>query len=174
MSTAEMHPIDVISMRAVDYAADGKSLVLAFQSKNSPDRSYSVPIDCMKAFIADLQQLGAARGNPPAVPMEKTAERSAVANNGQFKAPKRPETSEKRTSNQVEARAPRGWMLGTGLPEHPVVLLVFDPQTPEQAAYVIREDGARKMAAGLLHQSDRLAQHRSGARPSVATEPSTD
>jgi hypothetical protein len=173
MSTPETHPIDIVSMRAIGYSADGKSLVLAFKSTYPPDRSYSVPIECMKTFIADLQRLGSSSGTAPTVPMEKTAERPVAANNGSSKAPKGLETSEKpvQTPNQVAARAPRSWMLGTGLPQHPVVLLVFDPKAPEQAAYVIGEDGARKMAAGLVEQAERIAQHRSGSMPTAASAP---
>jgi hypothetical protein len=168
MSTPETPPIDVVSMRAIGYAADGKSLVLAFRSRNSPDRSFSVPIDCMKAFIADLQQLGS--NASPAVPTEENTEPPAAANNEAFNASKGFGTSEKpaQAPNQVAARAPRRWMLGTGLPQHPVVLLVFDPQAPEQAAYVIAEEGARTMAAGLLQQADRITQHRSGRMPTAA------
>jgi len=56
-------------------------------------------------------------------------------------------------------------MLGTDLPQHPAVLLAFDPQTQDQAAYVLAEDAARKMSTALLQQADRLAQHRSGSAP---------
>jgi len=174
MSTSETHPVDIVSMRAIGYSADGKSLVLAFKSTYPPDRSYSVPIECMKAFIADLQRLGSSPGTAPTVPMEKTAERPVATNNGSSNASKGPGTSEKpvQAPNQVAARAPRRWMLGTGLPQHPVVLLVFDPQAPEQAAYVIAEEGARTMAAGLLQQADRITQHRSGSIPTAAPAPS--
>lgn len=168
MSTPEMHPIEVVSMRAIRYAADGKSLVLAFKSTYPPDRSYSVPLECMKAFIADLQRLGSSPG--AAGPMEEAAERPVAAKNGASKSPNGHGTSEKpgQTPNRVTARAPRSWTLGTGLPQHPVVLLVFDPKAPEQAAYVIGEEGARKMATGLVQQAERIAQHRSGSAPTAA------
>ena len=167
MTTPAKPPIDVVSMRAVGYAADGKNLLLAFKSKYSPERNYSVPIECMKDFIADLTRLGSSAA--PAGPSVKAAASPAAANsapvavNGQAAHAKPVQIP-----TQVAARTPRRWMLGTGLPQHPAVLLVFDPQAPERAAYVLAEDGARKLSSALLQQAERLAQHRSSASPTTS------
>jgi hypothetical protein len=170
MSSPGMPPIDVVSIRAVSYAEDRNSLLLALRSKYAGERTYSVPIDCMKALIADLQRLGSAPSEPAKGRIEAGADglpapqkTPAKGSNGQTSGAKPAQTP-----NQVTARTPRRWMLGTGLPQHPVVLLVFDPQTQDQAAYVIAEDGARSMSTALLQQAERLAQHRTGSAPTAA------
>ena len=173
MSSPGMPPIDVVSIRAVSYSEDRKNLLLALRSKYSGERSYSVPVDCMKTLIADLQRLGS--GAPPSAAVAPTpapaippqspplAETKLVnGSNGHSAGPKPVQTPQ-----QVTARTPRRWMLGTGLPQHPVVVLVFDPQSQDQAAYVIAEDAARNMSTGLLQQAERLAQHRSGPTPAA-------
>jgi hypothetical protein len=164
-----MPPIDVVSIRAVSYSEDRKSLTLALRSKYSGERSYSVPVDCMKALIADLQRLGST-SSAAVAPTEPPPENLPLAETKTVNGSTGHNGSEKsaQTPNQVTARTPRRWMLGTGLPQHPVVLLVFDPQTQDQAAYVIAEDAARNMSTGLLQQAERLAQHRSGSAPPAA------
>ena len=173
MSSPGMPPIDVVSIRAVSYAEDRKSLVLALKSKYSGERNYSVPVECMKALIADLQRLGSEQNVVASAPMApepdagpRPTSHPASGANGHT-AGREPVPG----PHQVTARTPRRWMLGTGLPQHPVVLMVFDPKTPDQAAYVITEDAARKMSAGLLQQADRLAQQRTGAGPAASPTP---
>jgi hypothetical protein len=165
-----MPPIDVVSIRAVSYSEDRKNLMLALRSKYSGERSYSVPVDCMKELIADLHRLGSAPNaaappaTAPALEIRPSAETKTVNGSNGHAAVEKPAP----TPHQVTARTPRRWMLGTGLPQHPVVLLVFDPQSPDQAAYVIAEEAARKMSTGLMQQAERLAQHRSTSAPAPA------
>jgi hypothetical protein len=50
-------------------------------------------------------------------------------------------------------------MLRSGLPDHPFVLMVFDPQTETQAGFALTVESAREMAAGLVKYADILASH---------------
>jgi hypothetical protein len=50
-------------------------------------------------------------------------------------------------------------MMRSGLPEHPVVIMVFDPQTDAQAGFALSAASAKEMAAGLTKYADELARH---------------
>ena len=50
-------------------------------------------------------------------------------------------------------------MLRSGLPDHPLVVLVFDPQTEKQSGYGLTAGAAREMAVGLVKYADTVAKH---------------
>jgi hypothetical protein len=53
-------PISVTALRADDYSAEGKNVIMSVTTKYSNvERKFSVPIDCFFDFIVDLQRLNA-------------------------------------------------------------------------------------------------------------------
>ena len=62
---SENRPISVIAMRADDYSPDGKTINISLTTKYSAaERKYSVPIECLRDLIMDLQRLNAAAQKP--------------------------------------------------------------------------------------------------------------
>ena len=58
---SENRPISVIAMRADDYSPDGDAITISLTTKYSAaERKYSVPIECLRDLIMDLQRLNAA------------------------------------------------------------------------------------------------------------------
>jgi hypothetical protein len=54
-------PISVIALRADDYSPDGKNVIISLTTKYSTaERKYSVPVECFRDLILDLQKLNAA------------------------------------------------------------------------------------------------------------------
>lgn len=53
--------VSVIGLRAEEYLTDCKSVIISLTTKYSVvERRYSVPIECLRDFILDLQRLNAA------------------------------------------------------------------------------------------------------------------
>ena len=62
---SENRPISVIAMRADDYSPDGKAISISLTTKYSAaERKYSVPVECLRDLILDLQRLNAAAQKP--------------------------------------------------------------------------------------------------------------
>lgn len=60
MSQDKTSPISVIALRADDYSADGKAVTISLTTKYSAaERKYSVPVECLRDLVADLQRLNA-------------------------------------------------------------------------------------------------------------------
>ena len=58
MSEDRILPIGVTALRADEYSADGKHVVIALRTKYSnTERKYRVPIECFYDLIVDLQRL---------------------------------------------------------------------------------------------------------------------
>ena len=54
----EMAPITVVAFRAESYSPDGKNLVISLRTKySSAERKYSVPLECLRDLLVDLQRL---------------------------------------------------------------------------------------------------------------------
>jgi hypothetical protein len=54
----EMAPIAVVAFRAESYSPDGKNLVISLRTKySSAERKYSVPLECLRDLLVDLQRL---------------------------------------------------------------------------------------------------------------------
>jgi hypothetical protein len=58
--------------------------------------------------------------------------------------------------NRINVLILRKWMLRSGLPDHPFVIIVFDPQTDTQAGFALSAASATEMAAGLVKYADVL------------------
>ena len=54
-------PISVIALRADDYSPDGRTVTISLTTKYSAaERKYSIPVECLRDLIVDLQRLNAA------------------------------------------------------------------------------------------------------------------
>lgn len=58
MSGEKSLPVNIVVMRAEEYTDDGASIVISFKTRHSAaERRYSVPIECFRDLIRDLQRL---------------------------------------------------------------------------------------------------------------------
>lgn len=71
----------------------------------------------------------------------------------------------KRSPGQVTARMPKKWMVTADVQKHGVVLLVFDPQMPSQAGYVLTSDAAKELATGLAKKAEAIVVHKAAKTP---------
>jgi hypothetical protein len=96
-------------------------------------------------LIADLQKLHA----PWSTSVPAAAPPAAAAKTGTSPAAAK-------DPNRINVLIPRKWMLRSGLPDHPFVIIVFDPQTDTQAEFALSAASATEMAAGLVKYADVL------------------
>ena len=150
MEQSKTPAVNVIAMRAGNYSPDGKSLIISMTTKYSAERTYSVPVECLYELIADLQKL-----KKPTVP-------------GSIEAPIQPPTAPATVDtaptpaedlNKINITVPKKWMLRSGLPSRPLVVMIFDPQTKTQAGYALTVAAAREMSNGLAKYADVVASH---------------
>lgn len=60
MSQDDNLTVSVIALRADDYSPDGRSVVISLRTKfSSAERKYSVPLECFRDLLVDLQRLNA-------------------------------------------------------------------------------------------------------------------
>ncbi len=60
MSHDEALPVSVVAMRAEGYTTDSNNIVISLRTKfSSAERKYSVPLECFRDLIVDLQRLNA-------------------------------------------------------------------------------------------------------------------
>jgi hypothetical protein len=154
MNPSKALPIDAIDLRADDYLPNGK-IIVSLGTEHSPQRqTYSLPVTALFGLTADLQRLRSAAPvelpapprQPQTTPPSGPRETPAVA----------------RDQNKINITIPKRWIMRSGLPEHPLVYLLFDPQTERQAGYALAAATAREMAAGFLKCADLLEQHEAG------------
>jgi hypothetical protein len=149
MNQSKTPPIDAIDFRADSYSPDGQSIIVSLATKYSAERqSYSLPVASLYGFIADLQKLHSSSPTQPTAP--PTVPKTAT-----------PQTAAK-DPNRINITVPKKWMVRSGLPDHPFVVMVFDPRTETQAGYALTAASAREMAAGLVKYADVLASHEAG------------
>ena len=68
-------PISVVALRAEGYSADGAEVVISLRTKYSAaERRYSVPLECFRDLLLDLQRLEAITQSAP----DKTDEAEPV------------------------------------------------------------------------------------------------
>jgi hypothetical protein len=143
---------DVISMRALEYSADGNNVTISLTTKYSSERFFSVPLSCLSELIADLENLkrrGAAPESASGAQNKASAQPADV----------RTDAAAKPAGNQVNIAVPKKWMLASGLPNHPLVILILDAQTKTQAGFGFSDRAAREMAAGLVKYADLISNH---------------
>ena len=117
----------------IDQGATENEVTVIMKPKYTEARTYSLPRECLDQMIADITVMGI-------VPQSKPADKL----------------------NQTTVRAPKKWMIGSGLPKHKVVLLIFDPQTEAQSGFALSAEAASEMAAGLVKNAEVLKNHASG------------
>ena len=63
----ETAPVTVVAFRAESHSPDGKNLIISLRTKySSAERKYSVPLECLRDFLVDLQRLQASNPEHPA------------------------------------------------------------------------------------------------------------
>ena len=68
-------PISVVAMRAESYSADGDNIVISLRTKYSTaERKYSVPVECLRDLIVDLQRLSTTALSEPVDKANDTTE----------------------------------------------------------------------------------------------------
>ena len=107
-------------------------VTVILKPKYTDERRYSLPRECLDELRADFERLGTERDVQP------------------------------RDKDQIQVKAPKKWMVGSGLPTHRVVFLIFDPQTESQAGFALSADAAIKMAAELVKQAQVLKSQPDG------------
>ncbi|HEX3342064.1 MAG TPA: hypothetical protein VHT68_23165 [Pseudolabrys sp.] len=66
MKKDETLPVSVLALRAEGYSLDGNSVVISLRTKfSSAERKYSVPLECLRDLIIDLQRLNAGKSAEP-------------------------------------------------------------------------------------------------------------
>jgi hypothetical protein len=142
MQQSKMPPIGAIDFRADSYSPDGKTIIVSLATKYSAERrTYSVPVQCLYDFVADLKKL---KSTTATTPIQTSGQLAPVP---------------AKDLNRIKITVPKKWMLRSGLPDHPLVVMVFDPQTEAQAGYALTATAAREMAVALVKYADTLAQH---------------
>jgi hypothetical protein len=149
-------PITVIDMRAHEYSQDGKNIIISLATKYSAERrSYAVPVECLYDLISDLRTLKQTADGARAEPAEASPPEAAPS---QVSAPTASPPQAKDLT-RLNVIVPKKWMLRSGLPDHPLVVMVFDPMTEKQAGYGLTTTAAREMAVGLVKYADAVAKH---------------
>jgi hypothetical protein len=129
----KMKPLQLTSIRITASSPDSPEVTVTMKPKYTDARSYLMSRESLQDLIDDLQLL---------------ASKEAAKPSG--------------LQNQLAVKTPQKWMVGSGLPKHPVVLLIFDVQTDTQGGYALSADAATDMAAGLLKNAEALRKHISG------------
>jgi hypothetical protein len=144
MTERKAMPIDVIDFRAESYSPDGKNIIVSLATKYSAERrAYSLPLASLSSFISDLQNLQSGKR-----PVETSAVSAAAA-----------QPVPAKDLNQINITVPKNWAMRSGLPDHPFVIMVFNPQTEAQTGFALSAASAKEFAAGLTKYADELAHH---------------
>jgi hypothetical protein len=70
MSQDEAFLVNVVALKAEGFSTDGNSVVISLRTKfSSAEQRYSVPIECFRDLIVDLQRLNAPGASEPAEPL---------------------------------------------------------------------------------------------------------
>jgi len=157
MQQSKAPPISVIDIRAHEYTPDGKGIIVSLATKYSAERrDYSVPVECLYNLISDLRTLKPPSDGAAPAPADETSQPDPAPSqaSGQIIPP--PQTKD---LTRLNVTVPKKWMLRSGLPDHPLVILVFDPVTEKQSGYGLTATAAREMAVGLVKYADTVVKH---------------
>jgi hypothetical protein len=155
MQHSKAPPINVIDIRAHEYSRDGKNIIISLATKYSAERrTYAVPIECLHDLISDLRTLKQTSDEATAEPADEPQAPAPSQASGQTIS-----SPEAKDLTRLNVTVPKKWMLRSGLPDHPLVVLVFDPLTQKQSGYGLTAGAAREMAVGLVKYADTLAKH---------------
>jgi hypothetical protein len=126
--------LKITSLR-IKPGVDDKEVTVAIKPKYSEERRYALPRECLDELRSDLERLGGGQQSAP------------VKNPG-----------------QITIKTPKKFMVGSGLPKHPVIFLVFDPQTELQGGYALDAEAAMKMADQLVKQAEAVKAQATGGK----------
>ena len=158
MQQSKAPPINVLDIRAHEYSQDGKNIIISLATKYSAERrSYAVPVGCLYDLISDLRTLKQPSDGAMPEPADEASSQSDPTPSqagGQTTPPR-----EAKDLTRLNVSVPKKWMLRSGLPDHPLVVLVFDPVTEKQSGYGLTAAAAREMAVGLVKYADTIAKH---------------
>jgi len=160
MNQGRAFPIDVAALRAKEYSPDGKNVIISLRQRFSAEQIFSVPLECLYELITDLQKLNAAKGASAAGPAAEPAAEPAAKPAAEPAAKPQPASD----PNQVTVTVPKKWQLRSGLPAHPLVIVILDPQTEAQTGYALTPPAAQEMAVALTKIADTVAKHEAKKR----------
>ena len=112
-------------------------MTVILKPKYTDERRYSLPRECLHDLRADIERLATGSDVEP------------------------------RGKEQIQIKAPKKWMVGSALPKHRVVFLIFDPQTEAQAGYALSAEAAIGIAAELVKQAQALKHPPDGVSPNA-------
>ena len=124
--------IKLSSLRVLQGATD-EEVMVTMKPTYTEERRYVLPRECLTELRSDLERL-------VGTPISQAG--------GTASDPK-----------QIKLKTPKKWMVGSGLPKFPAVIVIFDPQSEAQAGYALAADAALKMAAELVKQAEALKAH---------------
>ena len=148
MNQSKQIPIDIIALRANDRTHDGKNIIISLKPRYSPEQTYSVPVECLYELITDLQNLNSSKGTAAIKPLEQSISAPQPA----------------KDLSRINVTIPKKWMLKSGLPDHPIVVVIFNPQTEIQSGYALPAAAAKEMGVGLVKYADIVAGHEASKR----------
>ena len=143
MTESKQVPIDVTALRANDRTPNGKNIIISLKTRYSTEREYSVPVECLYELIADLQKLNSPHSTVSTKPPDQPI---AVAQRA-------------KDLSRINVTVPKKWMLKSGLPDHAIVVMIFNPQTETQIGYALPAAAAKEMGIGLVKYADIVTQH---------------
>ncbi len=147
MDFSKTNPIKLTGIR-IEQRPDG-GIALIISTKYAGETVYALPAELVQDLISDLERV---RPSAPSRPSSAAASEASAKPAAQPSKPSTPTT-------QIGVRAPKKWMLGNGLPNHPMVVFIVDPQTDQQAGYAFDAKAARELAVALVKNADAIAAH---------------
>ena len=125
MQQSKAPAINVIDIRAHEYTPDGKGIIVSLATKYSAERrDYSVPVECLYDLISDLRTLKQPSNGAAAAPADEPSQQAPLHRR---RAARQPSSPEAKDLTRLNVTVPKKWMLRSGLPDHPLVVMVFDP-----------------------------------------------
>src|SRR4029079_2272873 len=162
MQHSKAPPINVIDIRAHEYSQDGKNIIISLATKYSAERrSYAVPVECLYDLISDLRALKPPSDEGTVEPADTPSQPDPAPSQVSVQIIPPPEVKD---LTRLNVTVPKKWMLRTGLPDHPLVVMVFDPMTEKQSGYGLTATAAREMAVGLVKHADTVAKHQANTQ----------
>lgn len=150
-----MNPIRLIKI-AAQARPDGEGVFLTIGTKYAGETVYSITPELVEDLLADLQRLNSSAALPR--PAATTNSTPSVATTT-ASPPATADTTATTPAGSIAVRQPKRWMLGNALPKHPMVVLIIDPQTDQQAGYAFNVKAAHEMAVNFVKNADAIAAH---------------
>ncbi len=147
MDFSKTNPIKLTGIR-IEQRPDG-GVALIITTRYAGETVYALPAELVAGLISDLERV---KPVAPSAAIPATVDTISARSAS-------PPPKQATPARQVAVRAPNRWMLGNGLPDHPMVVFIVDPQTDQQAGYAFDSKAAREMAVALVKNADAIAAH---------------